>query len=65
MTPDEPQCLEALQELPDTEQSDSNDIIEDINMEDILNGDKPLEISHTGGEFAALAAELNRYLWKA
>ena len=60
MTPDERRHLEALRELDE----DSNMVLEDINMQDILNGDAHLDISHAGGEFAALAAELNKDLWK-
>ena len=41
MTPDERWHLEALWEPPDMEQGDSNDIIEDINMKDILNREEP------------------------
>jgi len=47
------------------DEEDSNMVLEDINMQDILNGDEHLDISHASGEFAALAAELNRDLRKA
>jgi hypothetical protein len=65
MTPDERHRLEALWELAVMDEEDSNTVLEDINMQDILNGDEHLDISHAGGEFAALAAELNRDLRKA
>jgi hypothetical protein len=64
MTPDERRHLEALRELPVADEEDSNMVLEDINLQDILDGDKHLDISHAGGEFAALAAELNRDLRK-
>jgi hypothetical protein len=63
MTPGERRHLEALRELPVADE-DSNMVLEDINMQDILNGDEQLDISHAGGEFAVLAAEHNRDLWK-
>ena len=62
MTPDERRRLEALRELP---MADPDEAFEDVNMQDILNGDQPLNISHAGGEFAALAETLGRDLWKA
>jgi hypothetical protein len=60
MTPDKWHCLEALWELPAIDEEDSNIALEDINMQDILNGNKQLDISHAGGEVATLAVELNR-----
>ena len=33
-----------------------------VTLEDILDGSEPLDISHAGGEFAALAKELNEGL---
>jgi hypothetical protein len=65
MTSEERKRLEALRELPTADEDDSNNVFEDVNMQDILNGDEPLDISHAGGEFAALAAELDKDLWKA
>ena len=64
MTPDEQRRLEALRELPVVDEEDSNMVLEDINMQDILNGDEQLDISHAGGEFAALVTELNSDLQK-
>jgi hypothetical protein len=64
MTPDEQHRLEALRELAVMDKEDSDTMLEDINMQDILNGDEHLDISHASGEFAVLAAELNRDLRK-
>jgi hypothetical protein len=64
MTPEEQRRLEALQELPGLEEEDLSSMFEDVNMQDILNGDEPLNISHAGGEFEALVRELNKDLRK-
>jgi hypothetical protein len=57
MIPDERRALEALRELP---VDDSDEDYEDINLRNILDGSQPLDISHAGGEFQALARDVDR-----
>ncbi|KII93196.1 hypothetical protein PLICRDRAFT_383096 [Plicaturopsis crispa FD-325 SS-3] len=64
MTVDERRALEALRELPIANDDNRDHTFEDVNIEDILDGSEPLNISHAGGEFIALTEELNSELWK-
>ncbi|KII92209.1 hypothetical protein PLICRDRAFT_102616 [Plicaturopsis crispa FD-325 SS-3] len=63
MTADERRALEALRDIP-IANDDGSHTFEDVNIEDILDGSEPLNISHAGGEFEALTQELNSELWK-
>ena len=63
MTPDERHALEALRELPIAYDDDDDEIdLGRVTIEDILDGSEPLNISHAGGEFAALTKELKEGL---
>ena len=62
MTPDQRHALEALQELPIVGDDDDKMDLGHITLEDILDGSEPLDISHAGGEFAALTKELKEGL---
>lgn len=64
MTPVQRRALEALRELPLAD-DDPNYSLENVNIEDILDGSEALDISHAGGEFAELAKELNDDIWKS
>ena len=56
MTPEERRRIEAMREAP-ISAGDANMDSEwqDINIHDVLDGTIPLDISHAGGEFAALS----------
>ena len=62
MTPDQHHALEALRELLIVGDNDDEMDLGRVTLEDILDGSEPLDISHAGGEFAALAKELNEGL---
>ena len=62
MTPDQHCALEALQELLIVGDDDDEMDLGRITLEDILDGSEPLDISHAGGEFAALTKELKERL---
>jgi hypothetical protein len=62
MTPDQRRALEALRELPVVGDDDDEVDLGRITLEDILDGSEPLNISHAGGEFAALTEELKEGL---
>jgi hypothetical protein len=62
MTPDQRRALEALRELPIVGDDDDEMDLGHVTLEDILDGSEPLDISHAGGEFAALTKELKEGL---
>ena len=51
MTPDELRAYQALRELPIESDQNSDDW---IMLDEVLDGSHRLEVSHEGGEFAAL-----------
>jgi hypothetical protein len=62
MTPDQRRALEALRDLPMAGDDDDEIDLGRVTIEDILDGSEPLNISHAGGELAALAEELKEGL---
>jgi hypothetical protein len=62
MTPDQRRALEALRDLPLAGNDDDEIDLGRVTIEDILDGSEPLNISHAGGELAALAKELKEGL---
>lgn len=62
MTPDQRHALEALRDLPIAGDDDDEIDLGRVTIEDILDGSEPLNISHAGGELAALAEELKEGL---
>jgi hypothetical protein len=64
MTPDELRALEALRELPLVGDDDNEIDMGHVNLEDVLDGSEPLDISHAGGEFAVLTRDLKQGLWQ-
>lgn len=54
MTPDQRRAIEALRELPSVDGNELDSELQDISLSDVLDGSIPLEMSHEGGEFAAL-----------
>lgn len=57
MSPDERCALEALQQPPLDDEGDAN-VMDDLNIDSILDGSEPLEMSHAGGEFEASTRNL-------
>jgi hypothetical protein len=58
MTPEERRRIEAMREAPisaGNANMDGDSEWQDINIHDVLDGTIPLDISHAGGEFAALS----------
>ena len=62
MTPDQRRALDALWDLPLAGNDDDEIDLGHVTIEDILDGSEPLNISHAGGELAALAKELKEGL---
>jgi len=58
MTADERRALQALRELPPTDEGTSDDFSGDVGLYGILDGSEPLNISHAGGELQAFAEEI-------
>ena len=56
MTPEERCRIEAMREAPiSAGDANMDGEWQDINIHDVLDGTIPLDISHAGGEFAALS----------
>jgi hypothetical protein len=56
MTPEERRRIEAMREAPiSAGDANMDGEWQDINIHDVLDGTIPLDISHAGGEFAALS----------
>jgi hypothetical protein len=63
MTPEQRRALEALGELPNSD--DSDDYVDEdtgISISSILDGTVPLDISHGGGEFSELTKAMRANL---